>query len=300
MERYIVVGKDGNAIEIYEIGDKEKNHLLKYAPRIELDSNFILHGFESKKRFKRAKNELKYIIRLAERIFKEWGRFGHWKDVLQITKHEFMLHNRYTVDFIGRFEYDKPGITSDLVPFIRDLEDNVFFIGILRKFPPGVGKPATIGGFRNIKEYDFANAAETAIAEGKEETNFKITSLEAEEEMKKFPLPENIRVKVSLGKKSSVEVYTDLKLIRVFPTANVERNLKLKKKRVYETAGYTLMAYIPRILSKKDVEGMLEAGDDAAKLMVCEVSKDPFPDFYSSHHTDILREALAMYDLEWD
>lgn len=312
MTRYLIVGKNGKVKpdDIFDISYVNAEYFKKnYAPLIEMDSNYFIHNSETTSVFIDPNDEIKFLHDLSERIFKEWGKTGHWKDCLQITKHEIkefditqkiVVYNIYTVDFVGRFGYDKPGMAADLIPFVCDGRGRLYFIGIYRKFLPGVGKPATIGGFRNINGYHFATGTETVVSEGKEETGLKIKVYEPARAWKKDPMADGLNVKVTLGKNNPIEARAFLWFLGMFRTANTEKNRKLKKKRVYETNGYTVLAYVKKHLEKSDLENLLEAGDDAAKLMVCEVGKDPFPDFYSKHHATILREALKKYDLKWD
>jgi len=229
--------------------------------------------------------------------YERWGKYGPNGDVVFV---EVDYRKRtFQIDQIGRLVYPKPGMTADLVPFIRDVNGQLFFVGIIRKDPPGAGGSAFMGGFREVRGEHFASGAETAIKEGKEESGLKvrpINEIVAKQVRDTIGIKE-FRAKVKIGE---LEERTVVHLLGEYHTSEdeiVTREDKDKReKRVHETIVYTFVVNVNVALTEQSLADMLKAGDDASKIFVYNLSTSGGirPDLVFGHHRLIFEDALRL------
>lgn len=233
------------------------------------------------------------IKRYIEHYYQDWKLCGYFGDVVQIERIFTESKTIFIISYIGRKAFHKPGLAADLVPFIKDKDGRLFFIGIIRKYSPGKGKFALLGGFTGINGYHLETVAESLVHEGREEAGLLIKPLDRNILIK--PFAQEVPVQVSLGKKlDKLKVDTQMILVGTFPTNQEEQMPYLNLKRVYQTTGYTMMVDIGRSLNVEILKGWLTPGDDADKLVFVELNKDKLPEFGIGHHQTVFDEALKI------
>jgi hypothetical protein len=240
-------------------------------------------------------SELSY--RVIEEEYKKRGKFGPFGDVVGTT---WIRHERnhgliiMIVDFVGRKAFHKPGLAADLLPFIRDRTGKVFFIGIIRRGSPGEGKPALLGGFLNINGFHLETPAEALLHEGREEIGLHIYSdSEDLERLENAPLADDLKVKVILGK--GRQIFSQLKLVGVFPTTDEENITSLGLKRVYQTTAYMVIIDVAEVLDVNSLAKWLVAGDDAKALYIFRLERQTVDSgLFFQHHRTIFEAARKM------
>jgi len=229
--------------------------------------------------------EMEELYSNLESVYRNWGKFGPFGDCILVTVNEGYVR----IILIARLAFPKPGLAADLVPFVRDSTGKLFFIGIVRKNNPGKGKPAIIGGFKNIDIYGYHldTAAETVVKECYEESGMRIIPQSVD-------LAKNINVDefVALVNIGSAKPVTKVRLLGTYPTSD-EENTASGIKRVYETTVYTFVAQFNQVLNERRLAGMLKAGDDASEVFVWDFDgRRDSPKLAFEHHNKILRDAL--------
>lgn len=291
MEQFLLFGKNGQLFKkrLYCLDDLRKQNK---APTVEID---VDDYFNKRKLIKPAikPGELGTydITSIVQEQYSQWGKFGPDGDVVGITSHK---RGVYKIDFIGRLAYPKPGLAADLVPFVRDKRGQLFFIGIIRKDNPGKGLPAQIGGFRNVKGYHFASAAETIISEGKEESGLKVVVCNDAimNDVKNVINLREFRAKIIIG---DIEKYTRVQLVGAYHTSDDEEVETTGYKRVYETTAYTFVINVDEELCEEDLADKLKAGDDAQSIFVWNLTRrGGCPKLAFAHHDKILIDALKI------
>jgi len=237
------------------------------------------------------------IREYIQSYYKDWKPCGSFGDVIQIERIFTETKTIFVIDFIGRKAFHKPGLAADLIPFIKDKEGKLFFIGIIRKYMPGKGKFALLGGFTGIDGYHLETAAESLLHEGIEEAGLFIKALD--QDILKKPFASKIPVQVSLGKSKDKQVInTQMILVGTFPTSFEEQMPDLNLKRVYQTTGYTMLIQVDILLDLEILKNWLTPGDDADKLVFIELNKEKIPEFGISHHQTVFDHAFAIIKKE--
>lgn len=245
-------------------------------------------------------NDEQAIREFAERLYKNWGKFGPYGDVIQVTNFEFSSPSGdalvyCSLDFIGRLEYYKPSLAVDLLIFIKDLHNDIFFVSILRDKEPGLGLPAFIGGHRDIRGFDFETPAEALLHEASEEAAFYIKPLNSRDERWKQPYASQLEVQVKLGKMRISGV--SLECLGTWATGVEEESQSTGRKRVDETTAYMLcLQKMPMKLDVETVAGWFKAGSDAKGMHVVKL-KYGMPKFGLSHHNLIFAEAIKRLEI---
>lgn len=236
-------------------------------------------------------------IRQITPIYQAWERFGPDGDIISLTE---IIPQTYLVA-LGRLTFPKPGLTADIVPIVRDVKGRRFLICIIRRDElgnPGRGKPALIGGFRNIQGDHFASGIETIVAESEEEAGLIFRPFDefAWRTIQSTPnLPEVFSF-VTIG---DFKTSTYLKLLGTYLTSKDEEfRFKIDEKnwvtykRVYETVAYACFVDFDRELTAESLAQMLKFGDDADGIVVFDVTNGKRPDLAFSHHNQIVNDAL--------
>jgi len=130
---------------------ESNNEILADKPLLEVDIDFMgaILGCES------SPIELSppAIADLFRSDYKAWGRFGYMGDILTVKMVKTGDVYTYFLDYIGRLAIIKPGLAVDLIPIIKVGFDDYYFVGIKRKYNPGQGLPALMGGFVDVNGY---------------------------------------------------------------------------------------------------------------------------------------------------
>lgn len=296
-KKIIVFGKYGN-IKIDDVYNNPYGVYIRDTPGnlIEIERKLWEHFLHHS--VKDADNEKEIIRDWVEQIYKAYGKFGAFGDVMQITSLQISKAEIiYSLDFIGHFAYDKPGLAVDILPVVRTKTGKCFFVGIERKDRPG--KLATIGGFKDVEGFHFSTAAETAIKECEEETDGTISisaTFECLNNMRKIPIMKNVTATVKLGSgiRAIESLPAKMELLDTYQTGDEENIPELGKKRVYETTAYILLIDIDSA-NEYYLKSLLRAGSDAKEIRIVDITnignvKDL--EFGMSHHARIFEDAF--------
>lgn len=231
---------------------------------------------------------------------KKYGPFG---DVLFVTlldkDHSQSMLTPALLSGIAPKAFHKPALAADLLVVVGNYSDDPYFVGIRRKNEPGIGQPATIGGFLDIKGHHLDSPLQTILHEGPEEASVNIFQKDG------APLTERALLslktqEVSVVLRNAGPFTGWLKYLGVVPTGK-EEELPSGQKRVYWTFGYLLYVEVPDVrLDETSVTQMFCAGDDAESIYVRKLpsTQEDFPPFYSTHHCELYRRAIiGLMDL---
>ena len=248
-------------------------------PLIELDSHKKFDDYSVFFIRELSLNELGSFFSSA---YRSWDRFGYMGDIIAVKMLKLNNSYMYFLDYIGRLAIVKPGLAVDLIPIIRTKTGD-FFVGVKRKYSPGQGLAAFMGGFIDVRGYHLDTAIETIIHEAKEEINLQIEVLS-----------QNDLVDILLGE-VAVEVNYQSRLFKgnlslggVFPTGDSEKMPTLGLKRVYQTTVYSLLLDMTDSdLDEVKIGKWLKAGDDAAELVIINLNDKDKLKFGLEHHQAI-------------
>jgi len=297
---YLLIGKQGEIVDFIDLSsDTAKEKLKKLPPKIELSCRDVMDKRPRILLDSGLKNEKDQMINFAEKAYQTHNRFGHFGDVISVTTKCIQIEDvECEINFIGSLQFPKPGMASDLVPIIKDGNDQYFFVGILRKFPPAVGKLALIGGFREINGLHFDSVLENIIPEAKDEVGIRIIPVtDFPDEVLGEPYPERVRIIACFEGVNYMECDSDLLHVQsVFPIAN-QREKNYGEKRVSQTCAYTFLAEVNRVLSENFLRTCLKPGDDAMEAIAWNITRRGFPDLALEHHRKIFRLAMKKLSL---
>ncbi len=228
------------------------------------------------------------------------GRYGDW---IKVTVLE-LLDNRYlTLDFVAHAAWIKPTLAADLGIFVKNHSD-CYFIGVIRKNPPGQGKPAILGGIMNAGSM-LDSGLYTMLKEAKEEANFSITYpgdlAKLREDYSNSPISVNVHGFEKLNIKLK-DLKTTIQYIITLPTSTQEINPD-GTKRVYLAIAYAILIDIGDIpLSTESLGKIFTAGDDAQEIYIqnvslCFTSGDfsLVPPFGLQHHSSLFKAMVNFY-----
>lgn len=298
-KKIYVVGHKGkvqgvfmSAVEALESG-KHPTPILEFDMSSVVSPDFQLDLKIHVSDFPRSEELIKEVV---EKWYAARGIFGPYGDVLQLNwrliECEFphKSHSIYTVDFIGRRAFHKPGLAADIVPFVVDEFGNVFMVAIKRGKNPGKGKIALAGGFCDIHGFHKETGAETAIREAGEEIGLKIYPRD-EEVCALQPNAPEIFVRIEL---ENYVATSRMHLLGTFQTSSEECLNNLGLKRIYETTAYMLVIPMKskNALLPSEVAAMFIAGDDAAEIVAIRASDVMNIDFAFEHHHNICQQAM--------
>ncbi len=260
------------------------------APLVEIDYRFkpsvgmIKH--ESAKKLSEEE-----LIPFFQGMYNFWNKFGPFGDVMSITEVEQQGTYLYLFNYLGRLSFLKPGIAADLVVFVKDSAGQSFFVGIKRKYDPGKGKAALIGGFRDIKGYHIDTPLQTIIEESHDEAGIII---DTQDDYTPYS-HESIPVRIGFTNNPDTKNFGELAFLGIFPTSKEEEVYPLGLKRVYETAAYLLMIDVSYRLNKETADALFSSGDDAENIFVSDLKDMDTGSFGISHHGDIFSKALSRF-----
>jgi hypothetical protein len=284
MQQYVVLGKNGKIDRFLanpEVLAKKDKPPLAEMQLNDLSSWPHIVGFVS---------DINKVFDNIESEYLSRGKFGPYGDVIFV----FHQDDTYFMSLIVQFAFPKPGLAADLIPFVRDKRGQLFFIGIVRKNNPGKGNPASIGGFRNVKGFHFASAAETIISEGEEESGLKVVVCNdvIMNDVKNIINLREFRAKIIIG---DIEKYTRVQLVGTYHTSEDEEISTTGYKRVYETTAYAFVINVDEDLSEETLAAKLKAGDDAQDIFVWNLTRrGGSPKLAFAHHDEILSDAWKI------
>jgi len=231
--------------------------------------------------------EKKIVAKVVAPFYKKWGLFGPYGDAMMVFCISEHLKINYYMTLIGNIQFPLPSMAADIVPFIWDQKLNSFFVGIVRGKEPGKGKPALIGGHRDVKGAYFQTAIEALLHESEDEAALKILPPAGVTAYKERPGLSRQKVVVQIGDEKMKTVLT---YVGDFRTCKEELIAHLDETRVHETSVYTFTALCKKVLSEEILADMLKAGDDAAEIFVWDTRKGT-PCFGLKHHKKIYEKA---------
>ncbi|MBS0627033.1 MAG: hypothetical protein JSS09_02355 [Verrucomicrobia bacterium] len=222
--------------------------------------------------------------------------YGPFGDYIQATVVRTPEETIVTVNQIAHKAFIKPAVATDICLFIRGVhvlpsgkkEKKIYGIFINRLNPPGKGKAATIGGFNNIEVnkdgIEFMDSPiRTALSEGVEEAGFEV-------HLNKGKLRDvnvrQIQGTIVLGKKGSEnrpKFDCNVEYVGHVSTSNklmkdggevIEGSGGQKRVHIAHAVLTTVEAPKGMNLSQELVEGWFTAGDDASKVIVCDVTSE--------------------------
>lgn len=240
-------------------------------------------------------------VRIGEG-YRTHQKFGPWGDLIAVsTNGPFLYFN-----FIAPLAFRKPTLAADLIPFIRDSEGRLFWIGIKRGRPPGEGKYALIGGIRAIEKralsagetHVLETPLENLMHESGEEAGIFLSNLTA---VHPSPYIRCARVDVSipeLGVASSVEMH-NVNTVRT--DIDAERDASTGELRVHEATGYAFVVCVDRPLLGSEIEAALHPTDISERTVPVVREINSFSDmvsiqhsFHSQHHRELFSQSMAL------
>jgi hypothetical protein len=228
------------------------------------------------------------------------GHYGDWIKTSVISTARSIFLN---IDLIGQAAWPKATTAADLGIFVRNTE-SIYFIGIVRGNPPGLGQPAIIGGIMNVgKVYD--SGAYTMLKETKEESNLTLRYEGDLDELRaNYQIPE-IPVVVEGFEQldpSLKEMHSTMYYITTVPTTEQDRNPD-GSKRVYLAITYAILIDVGQVpLSPNKLKKVFQAGDDAAAIYIQDVTEffttgdiKNLPIFGLHHHVGLFNEMVGFF-----
>ncbi|MCK4540436.1 hypothetical protein KAU09_04765 [Candidatus Parcubacteria bacterium] len=297
-EYFYVKGRDGKLVwrlipeNEFDIGDRiieldpgkmipNERHINSYGFGAKVLSDFLYNFWHE-----------------MERIYSEWGNFGKFGDIIFIRRDTdqsdtFSPDNDYDIIFIGWLEYKKPTLASDILPFFRCDEGEVYYVGILKK-DKKTGKlhKALIGGIRDMEKYYYESAMEAGIRELQEETGLKIDPFnEVSAELVKDPNTTEVLIYTELPKlRSKMSVFV-MKKVGSYWTDKSEIHKATETKRVNMTTAFSFLVDLNQKISPEELKTFFTAGDDADGIFIWNI-KNATPDFLKPNHRRIYEKAV--------
>ncbi|MCF2138716.1 MAG: hypothetical protein K9W44_01510 [Candidatus Lokiarchaeota archaeon] len=245
---------------------------------------------------------LSYYLELTktEKIYP--GRYG---DYIKCTEFQISGEKFIYLNFIGHLAWNKPTLAADLGIFIKARAQH-YFVGIVRKNPPGKDSPAIIGGIRNTSSV-LDSGIYTMLKEVQEESHLKIEYEGNLEELRENYSVDQIPVIVNGFENISPDlrsISAKIYYITTIPTTEQERNPD-GTKRVYMTDAYALYLNLgDHKVEEKDLKKIFRPGDDAQEISIFNVTKaiiggiiqdDLIPPFGLSHHCELFKNMVEFY-----
>jgi len=216
-------------------------------------------------------------------IYRSWGRYGYMGDVIVVKMIETKEGFAYFLSHMGRLSVEKPGLAADLIPIIKAGHNDYYFIGIKRKYSPGMGQPGLMGGFIDVNGYHLDTPQETVVHEAKEEIGLNIKVRNRADLMSLIPGDLEVEVDYQETKYRGELLYRG-----VHETGDNERMPSLGLKRVYHTTAYCLLLDMTDAnLDIRKIGQWLKAGDDASSLVITHLKDAHHLKFGLKHHEEI-------------
>jgi 8-oxo-dGTP pyrophosphatase MutT (NUDIX family) len=234
------------------------------------------------------------LIQFFQPYYRQWGRYGYMGDIIAIKKIvldacvNLTDSHIYVLEYFGRLAPIKALVAADLIPIIKTGVDEFYFVGVRRKYDPGKGLPALMGGLVDVNGYHLDTAAETVIHEAKEEIGLELFVYQPQKLKSLSP----INIDVSARYKGQ-KCFGALIPQGVYLTGSNEEMPQLGLKRVYQTTAYVLLLDMINFgLNGDDIKNWLHAGDDAASLEVINLKNKAALCFGLSHHQEIFDQTI--------
>ncbi|NTW21932.1 hypothetical protein HGA34_00110 [Candidatus Falkowbacteria bacterium] len=293
MERRMFFGRNGG--KVTEV-TKEKAAEMK--PQLVLDTASML---EERTHLCHHDCQNDEIIEFVQTSYDGWGKFGSDGDLIVVC---FYRLNEGAcvaqIEFIGRLQRCKPSLAADIIPVITDSEGNTFFVLIHRKYDPGKGKIALIGGNEEVIGPYFQTPTATLQMEAMEEVNLVLVpQVGAEQDFFHRPFIPRVPVKVKLRQREVSETDSELILLGTYETSAEEERPHLKAKRINWTTAYILPIRVDFPVDKEMLTRWFRAGDDAEKMAFVNLATDPYPEFGIGHHGTIFSDAMEALRREY-
>ena len=230
------------------------------------------------------------LIDFFQTAYQRWGKYGFMGDIISVTVLETSREYIYSLNFIGRLAFHKPGLAVDLLTVIC-IKDGNYFIGIKRRFDPGKGKLALPGGFLDVNDYHLDTPLETIVHEAKEEIGLNIKVINILD-LSTYELVEaSVEIEYNFQKFAG-----KLIPLGIMPTGDNEKMPSIGLKRVYHTTAYALVLDMTQSdLDERGIDNWLKAGDDASKLEIINLSKNHNPEFGLTHHEKIFSSFMKKF-----
>ena len=327
-----------NTPEAYQEADALKPLFAKnYTPLCELNPLFqtILVKTEQTNQAE----DLTEITEIIKNLYKsmiEQNQYspGPFGDQIRITQ---LDNDSFLITQIAQNAFLKPGLAADIIPvFIHGPLDarKIFVLTGTRKFEPGKGKNATLGGFTGITPRDkdqplglnnssvLDSPIYTALKEGKEEGNLRIEVPEIENLRENYDAT-NIFARVICGSRQENNALAyDATIVKlgIFKTSdalikNGGECLPDGLKRVYNTTAFAVICDVGEEfinIEEKTTDAFLShfkfsAADDIAGLQIHDMTyavKNPNAftlyelssrlEFGIEHHNDFINPLVTL------
>lgn len=286
MDKRIFFGRNGKVF-----GEVLPGTLGSLKPQLVLDTASL---FLEKTRLCHSQGLERQVMEFVQEGYSDWGRFGSDGDLIAIRVRELPDAFMAELEFIGRLQPPKPSLAADIIPVVVDSEGNSFFVLIHRKWDPGKGKIALIGGNQEVIGPYFQTPAATLQMEAMEEVNLVLVpQVGSEPPFFHQPFIPRTPVTVKIRQQEVAEVISDLILLGTYETSAEEERPHLQAKRINWTTAYLLPIKVDFPVDKEMLGRWFRAGDDAEKMAFVNMAEDPYPEFGIGHHGTIFKDALA-------
>lgn len=309
MKNYFGFGKKGELLAFGEFSDRAVRHELLSREHPRFAEVSMSDGYRpSAMRINAGKNfdeELRHAIVSEYRsVWYGKRRYGPFGDIISAVAIPDLCEGRapsaiVVINYIAPQTFEKPGLGADLVIIVTNETGVRYFVGIRRTNEPGIGKPATIGGFLDVKDSRLLSPLQTILHESRDEAGITITTPSGEavgEQELLTSEKRDVRVALSSGDNAP----GTLKYLGVIPTGDVDR-LPSGRKRIYWAFGYVLEITIPAQCSSDErMVARCFRGSEEGAIYVRKIgaTEKDHPRFHSSHHREFfekgLREAIAF------
>jgi 8-oxo-dGTP pyrophosphatase MutT (NUDIX family) len=287
MNRKIFFGRNGGPVT-----EVPRHRLADLKPQLVLDTASL---FLERTNLCHVNGPEEQIKAFVQEAYSVWGKFGSEGDLIAVRMIELPDASVAEIEFIGRLQQPKPSLAADIIPVVIDSEGNSFFVLIHRKWDPGKGKIALIGGNQEVIGFYFQTPAATLQMEAMEEANLVLVpQLGSEPPFFHQPFIPCVPVTVKIRQREVAEVESNLILLGTYETSAEEERPHLQAKRINWTTAYLLPIRVDFPVDKEMLKRWFKAGDDAEKMAFVNPETDPYPEFGIGHHKTIFDEAKKM------
>lgn len=292
-------GKDGSILDVGSINELRARHHLP--PLLELRLDTQAEGYP-KIPEGGGTNMVDIRMRIAEG-YRLHEKYGPWGDMIAVSADGPFLY----FNWIAPLTFPKPTLAADLIPFIRDSEGRLFWIGIKRGRPPGEGKHALIGGIRAIEKRSLSagpthmleTPLENLAHESVEEAGIILSKVKFRDGWPCANGSATVTIPELGITASPVEVcYVDT----VRTDIDVERDPSTGELRVHEAVGYAFVLRVNSPLSADKIVAALHPTDESERTVPVVQEIRSFPDvirihdsFHSVHHRALFFRSAELY-----
>ncbi|MEI6378813.1 MAG: hypothetical protein WCO55_04075 [Candidatus Falkowbacteria bacterium] len=274
---------------------QEDRERFKHIPLLEF-SKEVMNSFSLASTKIRDKDDLEKAV--ADIYCKWTAGYGYYGDVINVSCFIADDHCYLQVNYIARLAFPKPNMASDLVPIVIDNRGYAFLIAITRKYNPGKGGLALIGGFRSVIKNRMETSVEAAMREASEEA----VGLDLEyivnchDGIYSNITPQNSQAILVLGLRHEIvggiwQQVVNLEWLGTYRTAPDRDESYITRQRVDITDAYVLPIRVDRLLTKAEIATWFRPGDDAETVEIIRIDDGYEPAFVFNHHSVIFKEA---------